>query len=87
MSDWVEGEPLISWVKPQSGTTALLKYDLETASRDLCVGLLEKTGVMFTPGSALDMEGYLRIGYANSPDILREGLRRVSEFLADPALE
>lgn len=87
LSDWVEGEPLISWVKPRSGTTALLKYELEIASRDLCVRLLEKTGVMFTPGSALDMEGYLRIGYANSPDVLREGLRRVSEFLADPALE
>ena len=28
LSDWVDAEPLISWIKPQSGTTALLKYDL-----------------------------------------------------------
>lgn len=87
LSDWVMNEPLITWVKPKSGTTALLKYDLEITSRDLCVRLLKKTGVMFTPGSALDMEGYLRIGYANSPAILREGLSRVSEFLADPSLK
>ncbi len=82
---WVEREPRISWVKPRSGTTALLKYDLPLTSRDFCVRLLEKTGVMLTPGSAMDMEGYLRIGYANDPAILREGLARMSRFLAEEA--
>lgn len=83
LSDWVEREPRISWVKPQSGTTALLKYDLPMSSRDFCIRLLEKTGVMLTPGSAMDMEGWLRIGYANDPAILREGLSRMSRFLAE----
>ncbi len=82
LADWVENEPLISWVKPQAGTTALLHYDLPIASRDLCVELLTETGVMFTPGSALGLEGCVRIGYANTPSILREGLDRVSAFLA-----
>ncbi|MEP1329299.1 aminotransferase [Pseudophaeobacter sp.] len=81
LADWVAQEPRISWVKPQSGTTALLRYDLDISSRDLCVALLQETGVMFTPGSALNMEGYLRIGYANAPKILREGLRLFSGFL------
>jgi hypothetical protein len=36
---------------------------------------------MFTPGSALDMEGYVRIGYANNRIVLEEGLKRVSRFL------
>jgi aspartate/methionine/tyrosine aminotransferase len=82
LSDWVGGEPLISWVKPKSGTIALLKYDLPISSEEFCVRLLEKTGVMLTPGSAMDMEGYLRIGYANNERILREGLKRLSQFLA-----
>ena len=81
LAEWVEGEPLISWVRPRSGTTALLKYSIDLPSRDFCVRLLEETGVMFTPGSALDMEGYLRIGYANSAEVLRTGLGRVSRFL------
>ena len=80
--DWVENESLISWVKPQSGTTALLKYDLDLSSRDFCVELLKQTGVMFTPGSALDMEGYVRIGFANSTEVLKTGLNLVSQFLA-----
>jgi aspartate/methionine/tyrosine aminotransferase len=78
---WVAGEPRITYVKPRSGTTALLRYDLDLPSRDLCVRLLEETGVLLTPGSALDMEGYLRIGYANRADVLREGLHRLSRFL------
>jgi len=82
LEDWVEKEPRISWVKPRSGTTALLKYDLPVSSKEFCVTLLSETGVMFTPGSAMNMEGYVRIGYANNPDILKKGLALVSDFLA-----
>ena len=85
LEDWVEQEPRVSWVKPRAGTTALLRYDLDMRSRELCIALLEQTGVMFTPGSALDIEGYVRIGYANNPAILKEGLSRVSGFLAKAA--
>lgn len=82
---WVEGEERISYVKPLSGTTALLRYDADMSSRDFCLRLLEHTGVMLTPGEALDVEGYLRIGYANHPEVLRGGLERFSDFLADTA--
>ncbi|MEO9899289.1 aminotransferase [Nisaea sp.] len=82
LADWVEREPAISWVKPRSGTTALLRYDLPMSSRDFCIALLKETGVMLTPGAALNMEGYVRIGYANTPAIIGEGLERLSGFLA-----
>ena len=82
LEEWISQEPHISWVKPNSGTIALLKYDLPMSSRDFCINLLKETGVMFTPGSVLNMEGYVRIGYANNPDILKEGLHLVSGFLS-----
>ena len=78
---WVSGERDVTYVKPEAGTTALLKYAADLPSRDVCVRLLEATGVMFTPGSALDMEGYLRIGYANNYSVLEAGLARTSGFL------
>ncbi len=87
LEEWVSNEPLISWVKPRSGTIALLKYNLPMKSRDFCLTLLEETGVMFTPGSVLNMEGYVRIGYANNPDILKKGLRLVSGFLSRQNVE
>ena len=82
LDEWIAQEPRISWVRPHSGTIALLKYDLPMSSRDFCTALLKATGVMFTPGSVMDMEGYVRIGYANNPRILKEGLRLVSGFLS-----
>jgi aspartate/methionine/tyrosine aminotransferase len=81
LDQWVASEPSISWVRPAAGTTTLLHYDFDVSSRDFCVRLLEDTGVMFTPGSAFELEGCVRIGYANSPAILAEGLERVRPFL------
>ncbi|MGI9595190.1 MAG: aminotransferase [Acidimicrobiales bacterium] len=82
LGDWVDGEPRLSWVRPASGTTALIRYDLDLPSREFCLRLLTETGVMFTPGSVLDVEGAVRVGYANRTEILVEGLRRTSRFLA-----
>lgn len=86
LARWVADQPALRWVRPRGGTTALVGYDLPVPSRALCTALLAQTGVMFTPGSALGMEGYLRIGYANGENVLREGLARVSESsLLSPA--
>mgnify|MGYP001569869165 FL=1 len=83
LAKWVDSEPSIDWVQPSSGTTTLLKYDLAMSSRDFCIELLRETGVMFTPGSAMGMEGYVRIGYANPTAVLQQGLKLVSKFLTD----
>ena len=84
---WVSNEPLVSYVKPRAGTTALLKYELPLSSREFCVRLLERYGVMFTPGEALDMEGYLRIGFANNSEVMKQGLIMVSRFIRELAEE
>jgi aspartate/methionine/tyrosine aminotransferase len=82
LTNWVDQESKVSWVKPRSGTTALLKYHLPMTSRDFCLALLEEEGVMLCPGSAMDMEGTVRMGYACGTDVLRQGLARMSRFLA-----
>lgn len=80
---WITAEPKTRYVKPQAGTTAFVAFDVPMSSYDLCVALLRDTGVMFTPGSALGVEGYVRIGFACLPDVLTEGLARVSQWLAN----
>ena len=82
LAQWMEGEKRMRWVKPKSGTTALLTYDLPMSSRDFCLGLLEEEGVMLCPGSAFDLEGTVRMGYACPTDVLEQGLARMSRFLA-----
>ncbi len=82
LAKWMTGEKRMQWVKPKSGTTALLTYDLPMSSRDFCLGLLEEEGVMLCPGSAFDLEGMVRMGYACGTDVLEQGLQRMSKFLA-----
>ena len=82
---WVSAEPRLSYVKPKSGTTALVKYNLPIPSTEFCTRLLAQTGVMFVPGSVMEMEGHVRIGYANPQHALEQGLPRVSEFLRTAA--
>ena len=81
LDSWITNEPRIDWVKPRAGTTAMLKLDIPMSSREFCIDLLEKTGVMLTPGDAFDMEGYVRIGYANEREILEAGLSEMSAYL------
>ncbi len=80
--EWVANEPKISFVEPAAGTTAFLKYDLDMKSEEFCAKLLKETGVLLVPGAAMHMEGYVRIGYANDPVIIAEGLKRISAFVA-----
>lgn len=78
---WIAKEPKVSWVKPRAGTTAMLKLNIPVTAREFCIDLVTKTGVMLTPGDAFDMEGYVRIGFANDKQTLTEGLAALSEYL------
>lgn len=78
---FVATETRLRWVRPAAGTTALLHYDAPLDSHAFCVSLLEQTGVLMTPGSAFELESCVRIGYANSPAVLAEGLKRVGPWL------
>jgi aspartate/methionine/tyrosine aminotransferase len=78
---WMATQPRLSWVEPQSGTTALLRLSEGADSYAFCRQLLAETGVLLTPGQAMAMEGWARIGYANHTEVLTAGLERLGEFL------
>lgn len=78
---WVQHQPLISYVKPKGGTVTLLKYRPDMDSVSFCQRLIDETGVLLMPGSALGMEGQVRIGFGNGTQVLREGLAATAGFL------
>lgn len=82
LDGWVTEEPRVSYVRPTSGTTALLRIDTGMSSEALCTRLVETEGVLLVPGTAFGIEGVVRIGYANEPSVLADGLERTSAFLA-----
>ncbi len=75
------------WVKPLAGTTAFVKFHREgkpVDSVDFCKKLLEKTGVLLVPGSQSfgeEFKGYVRIGYVNETNLVKEGLDEASKFV------
>ncbi|MBB6218118.1 aspartate/methionine/tyrosine aminotransferase [Anaerosolibacter carboniphilus] len=80
LNKWVNESKHVEYIRPKGGTTAFLKYSRDIKSEELCQDIFEKAGVMLVPGTALDMEGYLRVGYANSSEVLIEGLKRLGEY-------
>ncbi|SFL54592.1 aminotransferase [Halanaerobium salsuginis] len=81
LDQWVEQEELIEYVKPNAGTTAFLKYNLEISSREFADQLFKQKGVLVVPGSAFGEEGFLRIGFAGNQSELEQGLLLLKEFL------
>ncbi|MBN7773434.1 aminotransferase [Clostridium aminobutyricum] len=83
LDKWVNETKGVHYVKPVAGTTALVYYDKNIPSYDLCVRLIKEKGLLFTPGSCFELEGCVRIGYAFDSKTLKEGLDKFTEFLKE----
>ena len=81
LDEWVNNEKHISYIKPQAGTTAMLYYDFDMSSKDLCDKLAKEKGVFLTPGVCFETEHCFRVGYCKSPEVLKQGLEKISEFI------
>ncbi len=77
---WIEAEPHASYCKPQAGTTALVHYDFDLPSRELCRRMYSETGAFVTPGDCFEEPRCFRIGYASDVQVLKDGLDAVSAF-------
>lgn len=85
---WVtKHEDECEWVKPLAGTTAFIKFHCEgklVDSVDFCQQLVEKTGVLFVPGSQCfgpEFKGFVRVGFVCQTQVLKDGLVEVTKFL------
>lgn len=64
----------LSWIRPQSGTMAVLKLLLPTPIEAFAENLVHMEGVLIMPGSVFDLPGnFFRIGFGkkNMPEILK----------------
>jgi aspartate aminotransferase len=85
---WLTADPRIRCLKPAGAfylfpdiSRAMAEGGFKT-STDFAQALLEESRVAVTPGEAFDAPGFVRLSYATSMDLLREGSRRMLEFVA-----
>lgn len=91
LREFVASHPEVcSWVLPTGGTTALVEFRRGKGGVvddvAFCVDLLEKTKVMFVPASKCfgeEFKGNVRVGFVCQTEVLREGLRRLGEYLKE----
>ncbi|KAH6714620.1 putative aspartate aminotransferase [Leptodontidium sp. MPI-SDFR-AT-0119] len=76
-----------SWVKPTSGTTALMKFEKDgkpVEDVQFCIDVLERTKVMFLPASKCfgeEFKGSVRIGFVCETEVLQEGLKQLGLYV------
>lgn len=81
LDQWVQSEPLVRYVRPQAGTTALVYYELPMDSYAFCERMYHETGAFVTPGDCFEQPRSMRIGYACDTETLQAGLAAISAFL------
>lgn len=74
----------IGWNVPDSEGSMFVWAPLPegyTSSMEFCLELLEKTGLLCTPGSAFGTlgEGYVRFALVRPPEVIREAVAKVAE--------
>jgi len=79
---WVSGESHAHYQKPQAGTTALVCYDLDVPSYELCEEMYRRNGVFVTPGDCFEIPHCFRVGYASDTGVLRQGLEAMKDYFA-----
>lgn len=82
MRQWIEDRAnIFSWVPPQAGAMAFVRYVLPDSSEALCRKLREKKSVFVVAGAWFGMENHLRFGIGGEADALREALALIDDFL------
>ncbi|MCI1273092.1 MAG: aminotransferase [Clostridiaceae bacterium] len=82
LDNWIKNQTRITYVKPNGGTTAFLKYNLPISSKNLCENFQHDTGIMILPGSVMDVDGYIRLGYTDDKDKIQNALNIFSDWLS-----
>ncbi|MBP3494290.1 MAG: aminotransferase [Oscillospiraceae bacterium] len=79
---WVASQHHVRYTKPQAGSTALVYYDYDIPSRQLCHDMWHTTGAFVVPGDCFEQPRSMRIGYACDQQTLRDGLKAIDEYFA-----
>jgi aspartate aminotransferase len=91
LHQWLTADPRLRCEKPAGAfymfvdVGDVLSVDGFRTSLDFADALLQDARVAVTPGEAFDAPGFIRISYATSTENLREGSRRLLEFVGKHA--
>jgi aspartate/methionine/tyrosine aminotransferase len=80
VTEFVEGHPKLSWVRPDTGTVGFVRLSDGKVDR-LVEKLLAEYDTLVVPGRFFGVADYFRIGFGMDAVVLKEGLRRLGSAL------
>ena len=66
---------------PTAGSVGFMKHHLDVSAEKLCLGLIKEKSTFLVPGDCFNHPNHIRIGYGNNKETIKEGLRRISEYI------
>jgi aspartate/methionine/tyrosine aminotransferase len=80
-TEFVEGHPKLSWVRPEAGTVGWVRLS-EGSVDELVERLLREYDTLVAPGHFFGVKDHFRIGFGMDAAVLQEGLQRLGSALA-----
>ena len=78
---------LFSYAPPDAGAIVYVQYHHPINSTELVTRLRQEKSVLIVPGDHFGMDGYLRIGFGEETDYVREGLQRLHDLIEEVRLK
>jgi aspartate/methionine/tyrosine aminotransferase len=83
IAEWLDAQSgLFSYAAPDAGAIVYTRYHHPINSTELASRLRTEQSVLVVPGDHFGMDGYLRLGYGDTPEQLRAALDRLAEGIA-----
>ncbi len=84
LQDWLASHPGVFSVRPpDAAAIAFARYDLPINSTELAERLRTEKSVLVVPGDHFGMDHFLRLSFGLPQDILRAGLDRIHQLIAE----
>jgi aspartate/methionine/tyrosine aminotransferase len=86
IAEWLDTHgALFTYARPDAGAIVYVQYQHRINSTELVTRLRHDKSVLIVPCDHFGMDRYLRIGFGDKPDYLRQGLARLRDLLTDLA--
>jgi len=84
LKEWVDRRAdILSYHRPAAGLLCMLRHQLDISSVQLADKLAEQYSVLLAPGSVFGLEGYLRLGFGQHPDIFQMGIESADQCFTE----
>lgn len=81
VSDWIEREPRLSWVRPAAGASCVIRLPDLLSDQAFAEHLRATHDTQVVPGSFFEAPGTVRLSFAGDPELLSEGLANFTAAL------